>query len=112
MNLAWGGTSVSAGRNDLPGAIYRCDVRPFVAITQDTRVDQIADIRRATVLSADDVIDLVWKAGILLTHQTVFATAARTLHHQEARILVSITSHWSGTAGRALLPSVGCVPDP
>src|ERR1017187_311828 len=92
--------------------IPRGCTRAFVPIAEGTGVGQIAYTRGAAVFAADDVIDLMRKARAILIDQTVFATSMRTLDRETARGVVYITSHWSGSAGRALWPSGGYVPDP
>jgi hypothetical protein len=64
------------------------------------------------VFEADDMIDFVRKAGAFLRDQAVFAAAMRALDHQAATGAVYLTGHWSGSAGRALWPCGGYVPDP
>ena len=73
--------------------IDRCDIRAFVSVTEDAGVGQVAYARGAAVFSADDVIDLVRKAGAILFDQAVLATSTRTLDHKNAHGLVYVTSH-------------------
>jgi hypothetical protein len=42
--------------------------------------------------------------GDIVIDQTVFATSMRALDHEATHAVVYITSHWSGSAGRALWP--------
>src|SRR5580658_4641647 len=94
------------------GAIYRCVVCPLVPIAEDAGVGQIFYLRGSAVFPADDVIDLVRKASAILMRQTVFETSTGALDDKTAHGVVYITSHWSRSAGRALWPSGGYVPDP
>ena len=75
------------------GLVSGCDIRPFVSIAEDTGVGQVADNRGAAVFPADNVIDLVRKAGTVLMHQAVFATSTGPLDDETARGVGYLTSH-------------------
>jgi len=45
------------------------------------------------VLAANDVIDLVRKAGVVLMHEAVFASSTGSFYDENARRLIDITSH-------------------
>jgi hypothetical protein len=63
------------------------------------------------VLAADNVIDFVREAGaILMTRQ--YSQRRCALYDETARGITYITSHSTGSAGRALWPFEGCAPDP
>ena len=54
--------------------INRGHVSTFVTITENARIRQIIESRRTSVLAADDMIDLVSKAGIVFMNAAVLAT--------------------------------------
>jgi hypothetical protein len=75
------------------GPVDGCDVRPFVAVAEDTGISQIADARGAAVFPANDVIDLVRKACAIFMDQTVFTMSLGALDHQAPPDVVYVTSH-------------------
>jgi len=97
--------------NWLARAIYGCDIRAFVPVAKDTGIGKIADTRRASVLPANDVIDLVRKAAALLVYKTVFTTPARAFNDEAPRNLY-LMSHWRGSVGPAPSPPGGYAPSP
>jgi len=53
-------------------------IRSLLAVAQGAGIGQIVGPGTAAMLAADDVIDLMRKARILLVDQTVFAAVAGT----------------------------------
>lgn len=45
------------------------------------------------MLAADDVIDLVRKAGAFLVHQTIFTASTGPLGNEQPRTLVDVMRH-------------------
>jgi len=98
--------------NWLASAIYGCDIRAFVPVAKDTGIGKIADTRRASVLPANDVIDLVRKTSAVLMYQAVFTASSCAFDDEAPRGLVYIKSHWRESVGPAPSRPGGCAPSP
>jgi hypothetical protein len=70
--------------HDGPGRpVHGGDIRTLKTIAWETGIRQIAQVCRTTVLSADDVIDLVPIAAIIFVNQTIFAALVSPLCYAE-----------------------------
>ena len=74
--------------NWLASGIYGCDIRALLPVAKDTGIGKIADARRASVLSANDAIDLVRKTSAVLIDQAVFTAPGCTFNDEAARDLI------------------------
>lgn len=81
----------------IAGTIYGCDIGTFVPVAKDTGIGKIADARRASVLSANDAIDLVRKTSAVLIDQAVFTAPTYAFDDEATRGLIYIKSHWRGS---------------
>jgi len=77
----------------------------FVPVAEDASIGQIPEIRGATMLAADNVINLVRETGAVLVNPAVFAAPAGSLGDDPAYAFAYVTDHCAGSDGRAPSPS-------
>jgi len=70
-------------RNELSaGNVERADITPLPCVAPKASEGKIAGLRLSTVLTADDVIYLVGRIGVVLVEKTVLTTIARALCYE------------------------------
>ena len=52
------------------------------------------------MFAADNVINLVWKTGTVLTYETVLTSPICAFDYETARGVIDFISHWRGFAAR------------
>jgi hypothetical protein len=70
----------------------RCDVAPFIAIAECAGEGEIVLPRKATMLEANDVIDLTSEEGILLVYEAVFAETPRAFGNEAPHLRADASS--------------------
>jgi hypothetical protein len=86
--------------------------RTFIPVAENTSIGQIACIRRAAVLAAYDVINLMGKARAILVNPAVFAEVTGPFGDCPALGVGDVMSHCAGFDGRAPRPCVLCAQAP
>jgi len=92
--------------------VQRRNIGTFVPVAKNTSIGEIARIRRATVLSAYDVINLMGKARTILVNPAVFAPITGPFGDCQALGCGDVMSHCPGFDGRAPWPCVLCAQAP
>ena len=95
-----------------PGQVDRGNICALVSVACDAGVCDVGRGRIASVLPADDVIQLVRKSRIPLMDEAVFALVAGAFCNSGANRPADITRHEKGSDGLWLWPISGYVPNP
>jgi len=66
-------------------------VTPLPSVAAYAGVCKIVWLRESAMFSADDVIELMRRIGVILMQQTILTAMSRALRHQMAKRLVDIT---------------------
>lgn len=73
--------------------IDRRNITPLVAVTENAGICQVVALRRAAMLAANDMINLVRKTCVVLVDKAILATIVRAVSYCGTQLIADVTGH-------------------